>query len=94
MTKLEYDSKIYNSTAPFHISFGKYSKHMVRFSDQKISISTQNFISTHVWKPTNSWTMCSFYLCAPDATTVAYKQKYRNSWAIFSWTSLINLFFF
>lgn len=67
---------------------------MVRFSDQKISISTQNFISTHVWKPTNSWTMCSFYLCAPDATTVAYKQKYRNSWAIFSWTSLINLFFF
>lgn len=38
--------------------------------------------------------MCSFYLCAPDATTVAYKQKYRNSWAIFSWTSLINLFSF
>lgn len=34
--------------------------------------------------------MCSFYLCAPDATTVAY----RNSWAIFSWTSLINLFSF
>lgn len=67
---------------------------MVRFADQKISISTQNFISTHVWKPINSWTMCSFYLCAPDATTVAYKQKYRNSWAIFSWTSLINLFFF
>lgn len=64
MTKLEYDSKIYNSTAPFHISFGKYSKHMVRFSDQKISISTQNFISTHVWKPTNSWTNVQFlFVC-------------------------------
>lgn len=69
-------------------------KHMVPFSEQKNSNSTQNIISAQIESQQILERMCSFCLYAPDATTVAYKQKYRNSWAIFSWTSLINLVFF
>lgn len=80
---------------PSILVFRKYMKHMVHFSDQKISHSSPKTLSPHMYESQQILErMCSFCLYAPDATTVAYKQKYRNSWAIFSWTSLINLVFF
>lgn len=84
MTKLEYDSKIYNSTAPFHFSLWKIFEAWFAFLTKKFLFLPKT-LSPHMYESQQILErMCSFYLCAPDATTVAYKQKYRNSWAIFS----------
>lgn len=46
-------------------------KHMVPFSEQKNSNSTQNIISAQIESQQILERMCSFCLYAPDATTVA-----------------------
>lgn len=62
MTKLEYDSKIYNSTAPFHISLWKIFEAWFAFLTKKFLFLPKS-LSPHMYEGQQILEQCAVSIC-------------------------------